>query len=135
MVTAAVLFFGSFIGISTLFGIKYWEYSHERVVAEPVRTKADERALELKAMLTQARIEFAKVPPFLVLLSRYAVREGALGIALLARRLERQAHRLADFVSHKRGFERREPRNEYLKRMEEYKNNGLDTSGHNGHNS
>jgi len=49
------------------------------------------------------------------------VREAALGLAASARYLERQAHRLADLVSHKRGFERRETKSEFLKQVTDFK--------------
>jgi hypothetical protein len=47
-----------------------------------------------------------------------------LGFAAFARSSERQAHRLADLVSHKHGFVPRETRSEFLRKMSEHKNGG-----------
>ena len=66
-----------------------------------------------------ARKDMQDLLPRAVLLSRFLVHEAALGIARAARYSERQAHRLADMVSHKRGFERRETRSEFLRKVSE----------------
>lgn len=107
MVIAAVLFLGSFIGICILFGIKYWEVSRGTYVAREVRSKADERAIELKNFLIRVRIEAAKIPPTTVAIARFFVHEAALLLARLARSLERSAHGVADFVAQKRTPQRR----------------------------
>ncbi len=121
MVFAAVFFFGSLIGIAALFGIKYWEVRHDRaMVPARVRTQADVAALRVKALLDLARAEAQRVPPAMVYITRLLVHEIALGTAMLARTLERQAHRLADFVSHKHRFERRESRSEFLRQMNDH---------------
>lgn len=117
-----VVFFVSLVGIASLFGMKSWEQARERTIAPAWRVRADARALEFKAWLGRARGEIQKLPPLLLYLSRVAVHEVALGIAASARFLERQAHRLADMVSHKHRFERRESRSEFLKQITEHKN-------------
>ena len=117
MVYAAVFFFGSLIGIGVLFGIKYWEVRHGRMLSPGARTRADRGALQIKALLDVASNEAQKVPPALVYIARLLLHETALGTAALARTLERQAHRLADVVSHKHRFERRESRSEFLRQM------------------
>ena len=128
MLFAAVIFFGSFIGIVMLFSIKYWEMRTKRVIAPAVRTKADVHALQFKELLAKSRIEFEKLPPEIVHLTRVAIHESALGVAAFARALERGAHKLADMASHKHRFERRESTNDYLKQVIEHKNgNGLDS--------
>ena len=129
MIFAAVVFFVSLLGIVGLFGLKHWEEKKQRVVAQDMRTRADGRALEFKTWLENSRGEFKKLPPALLRFSRIAIHEAALGAAASARLIERQAHRLADMVSHKHHFERREPRSEFLKRMTEHKNGtGVDTT-------
>lgn len=120
MLIAAAIFFVSLIGIIILFGIKYWEVRNERPSISRVRTRADVRALEIKAWLLHLRAELEKVPPSVVALGRFGVRDVALGIAGVARSIERQAHKLADLVSHKRHFERKESKNSYLKRVSDY---------------
>ena len=122
MIIAIVIFFLSLLGIVGLFGLKHWEEKKQRVIAGVRRARADERALQLKTWLENSRGELKKLPPVLLRLSRFFVHEAALGAAASARFVERQAHRLADMVSHKHHFERREPRSEFLKRMTDHKN-------------
>ena len=117
---AIVVFFISLIGIVALFGVKFWEERHESVFAQPMRQKADEHAIKLKELLLQSRVEAAKLPPKAVHVTRILVHIAALQAAHLARVLEAQAHRLADFVSHKHHFEKRETQSEFLKQVSEH---------------
>ena len=141
MIFAAIIFFISLVGISALFIAKYWEEQHEHVLVQKMRQKADERALQVKLLLSKGRFELLKLKPTAIRLARAAIHIAALQTAHLARVIEAQAHRLADFVSHKHHFERREPKSEFLKKVGEYKNGNenssrkLDTSSNNGHNS
>lgn len=136
MVPAAVLFILSCVGIAAIFALKYWERRQSRELVPEWRDAADAKARELKVLLANARRQAEKVPPLLVVIARYAIHEAALGIARLARGLEARAHTVADMVSHRRGFERRAPKNEFLKRVQEYKKgSGLDADDHSGHNA
>jgi len=112
----------SIAGIAGLFTLKNWEGNRGRAFAPSLRSSADMRALELKGFLLWSRREIGELPPLLVRLARVGVHDLALGFAALASWLERQAHRLADLVSHKHRFERRESRNEFLRRVSEPKN-------------
>ena len=112
----------SIAGIIGLFALKNREAKTGRVLAPGLRAVADIRALELKALLTKMQEEVEKTPSASVRFARIAVHDMALGFASLARFLEDRAHQLADMVSHKHRFERREPRNEFLKRVGEPKN-------------
>ena len=120
MMFAVAGFFVSLLGIAGLFTLKYWEERTQRVIAQNIRARADGQALEFKYWLEHSRGELQKLPPKLVRLSRIAVHEAALGAAASARFIERQAHLLADMVSHKHHFERRAPRSEFIKRMIEH---------------
>jgi hypothetical protein len=122
MIFAVAVFFLSLLGIAGLFGLKYLEEKRQRVVAQELRLRADGRALEFKVWLENSRGELQKLPPALLRFSHIAIHDAALGAAASARFIERQAHHLADMVSHKHHFERREPRSEFLKRMTEHKN-------------
>lgn len=126
MLIWAVIFFLALLGIVALFAVKYWETRTDKQLAPITREKADERALEFKDFLARSRVELAKLPPTLVYISRFAVHEAALGAAALARMLEHQSHRLADLVSHKHRFERRETNSEFLKQVSDYKNGSED---------
>ena len=121
MYAAVIIFALSLLGITTLLSLKVVEERRGARFAARLRESADIRALNLKSFALQSREELAKLPPFLLLFSRVLVREAALGLAASARYLEGQAHRLADLVSHKRGFERRETKSEFLKQVTDFK--------------
>lgn len=122
MLYALVVFLISLVAIGGLFGVKYWEIRSGRILFPGVRLKADARAGQLKELILAARLDIAKLPPNLLRLFRFLIHEAALGLAALARIGERQAHRLADTVSYKHRFERRETRSEFLKKVAEHKN-------------
>ena|SRR6185436_13173327 len=124
MLFAIIVFAFSFVGITGLFALKYWELQRERVVLPEFRRKNDMRAQRVKELAHAARVDLEKLLPEIVRVARILVHEAALALAALARFSERQAHRLADLVSHKRGFERRETRSEFLKKVAEHKNGG-----------
>ena len=134
MIFAAVIFMISALGIGGLFFLKHWEESHSRQLVPRVRSWGDTKALEARGLFARMQLEADKVPPMLLHVTRWGIHELALGVAALARAAERQAHRLADFVSHKRNFVQRESKSEFLKQVSEYKNglpsqgSGVDTS-------
>lgn len=122
MIAAASVFFASLTGLTLLFALKMFETKRGYTYAPHVRSLADDAALSLKSMLSQARVTLSRIPPALVYLSRIALHELALGSAKLARLAEAQSHKIADLVSHKRSFEKREPRSDYLKQVSERNN-------------
>ena len=115
-----ILFAASLIGILLLFLIKKLEVGREHRFAEALRTHADHGALLVKEWIEISEWYLEKTPFFLVVLARYGVHIGALGFARLARTSEEYAHRLAELVSHKRNFERRETKSQFLKEVSEY---------------
>ena len=130
MIVAASFFVASLTGLALLFTLKAVETKRGGVFLPRLRHAADEFALSLKSMLRQARIVLLRIPPMLVLATRFALRELALGAARLASLAEEQSHKIADLVSHKRSFEKRDrsqtPRSEYLKQVGDIKNGGHD---------
>lgn len=124
MTLTTVVFFLSLFAIVLLFALKYWEMSRERVFPLAWRQKADVRAHQLKELLDAARVDLSKLPPEAVRLSRIGIHQLALGFAALARRAERYAHQVADLVSYKHRFEKRDTRSEFLKKVTEHKNGG-----------
>lgn len=121
MIFAIILFFFSLVGVMALFSIKRLEMRRGSVFAPTVRARFDVKAEKLKELAGAAWMDLGKVPPEMVRVMRIMVHELALGFAALARFSEAQAHRLADMVSHKRGFERRETRSEFLRKVAEHK--------------
>lgn len=122
MTLFAVSIFGlSLFGIVLLFGMKRMEIARGALIGGAWRESADLFALRVKWVIMVIEWYLARTPIFVSVLVRYGVRMAALGFANLARTSEAQAHRLADMVSHKRNFERRETRSEFLKQMSEHK--------------
>ena len=130
MIAFAMLLFGvSLCGIALLFAHKYREEHVGRILLpEMLRVAGDERALAFKEFLAACRTEAATWPPKALVWAQGRVRASALGIAVLARLVERYAYRLADRFSHKHYFERREPQNEFLKKESDFKNTGEHSS-------
>ena len=118
MIIAAIFFFASLIGIALLFFLKFWELRTQKVVAPEARSRFDEQALAIKERILRGRDALERLPPEMMRFTRAAIRESALSIAGLARVIERNAYRLADLVSHKRAFTRREQKNEFLNRVQ-----------------
>ena len=122
MLFATVILLLSLISIVGLFAFKYWELRSGRIVFADARSRIDAHAINLKELMVAARLDLAKLPPELVRLGRTLIHTGALALASLARMGEREAHRLADLVSYKHRFERRETSSEFLKKVAEHKN-------------
>lgn len=126
---ALIVFFASLGGILFLFLLKRIEMNRERRFAEGLRARADASALRIKTLLETSEEILENIPFVIAALARYGIHIGALGFARLARTSAEQAHALADLVSHKRNFERRETKSEYLKQVTEHKNGNGISSG------
>lgn len=122
MLFAFIVFFVALSGIVLLFALKYVEVRTQRIIFAPLRERADIRALQLKELLDAARLDLSRIPPEVVRLSRIGIHQLALGFAALARGAERYAHQVADLVSYKHHFEKRDTRSEFLKKVAEHKN-------------
>jgi len=117
IVCGVTLFF-----LIVLFALKRVEVARERRFGENVRARADMQALRIKAALETGEAYLGEVPFYFSALSRFLVHIGALSFARLARASAQRAHQLADLVSHKRGFERRETKSQFLREVGEVKN-------------
>jgi hypothetical protein len=115
--TATIVLAVSVLGIAFLFYIKHWEEKNARIFSPVLRLAADGKALEFKAFLNMCESEFRKIGPTSMRIGRVLLHDLALTLAALSRASERQAHRLADVVSHKHRFERRETKNDFLKQV------------------
>src|SRR3989344_3855880 len=136
MILAAGITFGvSIFGILVLFLIKRIEIARGVLLGGSARESADLFALRVKWVFLVIEWYLSRLPDFLFLLTRHGIRAGALFLARTARYAEAQAYHLADFVSHKRNFERRETKSNYLKQVSEHpmrNQNGSHGSGKNG---
>jgi hypothetical protein len=129
MVFAPVAFFISLLGIVGLFAIKHFEAKRQTVIYPELRKKVDNQALRLKSFILMKRVEASQFPSAFLHFMHRAVHAGALGAARFARFVETQSHRLADFVSHKHHFKKRETRSEFLKKVREHTRNNGNSSG------
>lgn len=121
-VAAGTLFFLSLAGIVALFQLKYLEESGRYALPASLKAALDRGALRMKALLWETQAEWNTLPRRALFMLRTFLHLAALALARSARFTERQAHRLADLVSHKRGFEKRETRSEFLRQVTEHKN-------------
>ena len=123
MVLAAVTTFGaSLFLLVVLFGLKRVEVNRGARFGEGLRTRADLGALRIKRLLAMSEWYLEQAPFFLAALTRYGIHVGALSYARIARKSAESAHSLADLVSHKRGFQRRETKSQYLRDVSEVRN-------------
>jgi hypothetical protein len=121
MLFSAIVFFVALIGIVALFSFKQWELSRERVVAPDIRMRADAQARHLKELMEAGRKDLEHLPPLLLYAAQRIIHGIAVDAGHVAHWLGVQAHKLADSVSHKRNFERRETKSEFLKKVAEHK--------------
>jgi hypothetical protein len=124
-----IVFFLALILLVALFVLKQWEISHERLLLPAWRERADSEALRVKDLAFAARKDIEHLPPFLLDATQSVVHGIAVDAGHLAIWLGKQSHRLADSVSHKRNFERRETKSEFLKKVSEHKNGNTNGSG------
>ena len=124
MLLAISTFLLSLFGIVGLFALKEWETKRNRTFAPEFREKADRLAFRIKDLLVALEADVERFPPEILHLARVLLHEIAVGLAATLRFLSIQAHRLADFVSHKHSFQRRAPRSEFLKKVLEHKKGG-----------
>ena len=127
-----IAFFVALILLVLLFALKLDEERTGRKIAARVRESLDKEALHLKALLAAAQLDLKKVPPLLLHWTHVIVHRVALEFARAARAASRRAHALADFVSHKRNFQRRATRSEFLKKVSERKSGVLSGNGQDG---
>ena len=119
---ALIIFAVSLVSIVALFVLKGFESVREARIGEGWRERADHGALRVKRIFEIGEYHVENIPFYTGAVTRYVVHVGALSFARLARSSAIQAHRLADFVSHKRNFERRATKSSFLKQVGEYKN-------------
>jgi hypothetical protein len=119
---AGIVFFLALIGIIALFAVKFREVDSGVKIGSEWRSALDAEALHVKDLLSAAELDLKKVVPLILYWGHVAIHRAALEFARLARAASSRAHRLADFVSHKRNFRRGETRSEFLKKIAERKN-------------
>jgi hypothetical protein len=104
------LFFASLAGLVMLFSLKYVEVASGRIFMPNVRQALDAHASRVRRGCMK-----------LILFGYWILHILAVLVALSARSVERQAHRSADFISHRRKYERRETQSSFLKEVSSHK--------------
>lgn len=122
MIGAISVFGASLFGVMVLLSFKAWETGREQRVLNGMRTVLDEGACALKFQIERLESVLASLPTLLSFGAFKVLALVAEKFARIARGASEAAHRLADFISHKHNFERREIRSEFLKTMIEHKN-------------
>src|SRR3989344_1853129 len=89
---ALIVFFASLVAIVCLFSLRSWEAARGARFLPLARARADEQARRLKSIIFASRSELSKLPPQMLYITRTLAHKGALGLASLARALEREAH-------------------------------------------
>ena len=120
-ILSIIVFVMSLAGIGGLFTLRYYEEKNGAKYAPAYRAEADRYALAFKDRLEDLRRDAEHIGPAAARVGRELVHDGALGFASFARLMERGAYALADRVGHKHRFVPRESRNEFLRRVSEYK--------------
>ena len=135
MVFSATLFFFALFGIGSLFGLKRWEETRGYTFAPRLRRQIDYLAQRLSELVEAGQKDIEKLPRALVHMLRLLLHLTAVGFGHLAHWVGEQSHKLADLVSYKHRFERRELRSEFLKKVIRHKNgHRLDDEGPSGQN-
>ncbi|HET8581109.1 MAG TPA: hypothetical protein VFL98_01420 [Candidatus Paceibacterota bacterium] len=116
-----IIFGGAFALILALFILKLVEAVSGRTLAPNTRAMLDEKALVVERMGEKAAYAVEHLPSFTIAFALYLVHVCAFLVARSARGIERQAHRVAEFVSHKRTFSRRETKSDFLKQVRKHK--------------
>ncbi len=122
MTALTAVFSATLLGITGLFGLRMWEVKRGGRVLETARTNADELARFLKHALQRFGAQMRRFPSLMLLITRYFIHLGAKAFARFARKMEEAAHQIADRMSHKHRFQRRESQSQFLKDVVEHKN-------------
>ncbi len=120
MALATTIFFISLAGLAGLFGFKLWENGRGQMPWQDARRRIDEHAHRTKEIMLVSVVELEKLPPYLLLFISTSIQRGAISFGYLAHWLGRRSHALADMVSHKHRFQRKETNSEFLKKVIEH---------------
>lgn len=111
--------------VVSLFVLKSYEERRGVTFFPRMRERADVHALYLKSRVMDALEKGTHLPTFLLVFSKQLVHIAARALAHAARSIEAFAHTIADRVSHKHKFERKEGASPFLKKMVEERKNSF----------
>lgn len=122
MIPALSVFIFSITALFALFTLRSWEERRGARIAAGAREVLDGYARRAKYAIEQGEDALARLPSLGTFLTLKFLSFLSVTLARMARSASEAAHRLADFISHKHNFERRELKSEFLKTMIEHKN-------------
>lgn len=111
----------SLAGIGFVFALAFTERTTGRTIAPRAKRVLDSYADRLKIVGDKIADGVEDLPSTATHFGLYALHVIAVLVAIISRAAERRAHRVADFVSHKRSFERGETKSSFLKEVREHK--------------
>ncbi len=117
MFTAGIVFAFALVSILALLVLKYWESRRGVLILAPLRRRADLQALRVQSVFGDSSTLLSNVPPFALRLVRMLLAFVMRSFARLAHAAGSRALWLADLVSHRHNFERRNTRSEFLKQV------------------
>ena len=127
MMVSSIVFLGSLIGLALLFVVKSYELSRGTLLFPKAHTFADDRARLLRGDLMRVSRAIEKLPARSLLVVRSMLHMAAVQAATVARSTEERLYALADKVSHKHRFDRKETSSQFLKQVTEGTNGISDT--------
>lgn len=116
-----VCFASALVALVLLFVVAYAEERRGALFLSRAQGALDLWALGVERRLAHAGRVLDHWPTYVAQVGYYSVHVTAVLVALLARAAEKRAHRVADFVSLKRSFIRRETKSDFLKAVQEHK--------------
>lgn len=114
---AAPIFFGALAALISLFLLRYFEERRGMRFAPRMRRSLDRLARIIKAIALVLSDMLEHVPQIVSYLLRALAVSIVRRFAHMTESLSRAAHSVADMVSYKHRFERRETRSDFLKKM------------------
>ena len=121
MIAYLTVFLVSLAGIIALFAFKYAEGVTGRTIMPQTRQLLDKRTLALRSYGAFVARIIEHLPALSVAFCYFSLHMFAVLVALAARTAEHQAHQLADSVSHRRRFQRRETQSAFLQQVSKHK--------------
>lgn len=122
MAVITASFIGALTTIVALFTLRLVEERRGARFVPEFRVRVDSFALVLKMRIIALAKEMHRLPGIGLLILRYFVHIAAKAAARFARKMESGAHELADRMTHKHRFRRRESTNAFLREVAEHKN-------------
>lgn len=120
LIISTIVFAGALLYIVALFSLRIVE--GDRRVLSSTRESLDVWAWTIKQRFMRLYVASRKFPAVSFLVMRYFIHIGAKSFARFARRLEEGAYHVADLVSHKHRFQRRQSNNQFLHEVTNHKN-------------